>query len=124
MTVPVDMSRKQRCARALAGGALQALVYAGITRSFHDLPARCRCGLCSGFPMLSAMAWLHAVQVAKRTQADKKGGHLCRRKSDGRLLLRESAMVSDGDKAAFEDINKCAARPLPTSASHTPPHRL
>ncbi len=48
------------------------------------------------------------VQVAERTSADKKGGHLCKRKSDGRLLLRESAMVQDEDKKAFEDISKCA----------------
>ena len=41
--------------------------------------------------------------------ADKKGGHLTKRKSDGRLLLRESAMVSDGDKAAFEDTTKYGA---------------
>ena len=47
------------------------------------------------------------LQVAERTVADKKGGHLTKRKSDGRLLLRESAMVSDGDKAAFEDTTKC-----------------
>ena len=45
--------------------------------------------------------------MAKRTAADKKGGHLTKRKSDGRLLLRESAMVSDDDKTAFEDITKC-----------------
>ena len=49
------------------------------------------------------------AQVAERTAADKKGGHLCKRKSDGRLLLRESAMVQDEDKKAFEDISKCAA---------------
>ena len=47
-------------------------------------------------------------QVAERTAADKKGGHLCKRKSDGRLLLRESAMVQDEDKKAFEDVSKCA----------------
>ena len=46
------------------------------------------------------------VQVAERTSADKKGGHLCKRSSDGRLLLRESAMVRDQDKKAFEDITK------------------
>ncbi len=51
--------------------------------------------------------------MAKRTAADKKGGHLTKRKSDGRLLLRESAMVSDEDKPAFEDISKCAAAPEP-----------
>jgi UTP--glucose-1-phosphate uridylyltransferase len=49
------------------------------------------------------------LQVAERTVADKKGGHLTKRKSDGRLLLRESAMVSDEDKPAFEDTTKCAA---------------
>ena len=43
-------------------------------------------------------------QVAERTAADKKGGHLAKRKSDGRLVLRESAMTPDDDKAAFEDI--------------------
>jgi UDP-N-acetylglucosamine pyrophosphorylase len=42
--------------------------------------------------------------VCERTGADKKGGHLCRRKSDGKLMLRESAMCPDGDKKAFEDI--------------------
>jgi UDP-N-acetylglucosamine pyrophosphorylase len=45
-------------------------------------------------------------QVAERTSSDKKGGHLAKRKSDGRLVLRESAMTPDGDKDAFEDIGK------------------
>ena len=46
------------------------------------------------------------AQVAERTAADKKGGHLCRRLSDGRFMLRESAMCPDEDKASFEDISK------------------
>lgn len=45
-------------------------------------------------------------QVAERTAADKKGGHLARRLSDGRLMLRESAMCPDEDKASFEDVSK------------------
>ena len=45
-------------------------------------------------------------EVAERTAADKKGGHLAKRKSDGRLVLRESAMCPDEDKGAFEDISK------------------
>lgn len=45
-------------------------------------------------------------QVCERTAADKKGGHLCRRKSDGKFLLRESAMCPDEDKKHFEDIAK------------------
>lgn len=61
----------------------------------------------------SSTSYFAQLQVAKRTAADKKGGHLTKRKSDGRLLLRESAMVSDEDKPAFEDISKCAAAPEP-----------
>jgi hypothetical protein len=43
--------------------------------------------------------------VCERTAADKKGGHLARRKADGKYMLRESAMCPDADKAAFEDIS-------------------
>lgn len=46
------------------------------------------------------------MEVCERTAADKKGGHLCRRKSDGVFMLRESAMCPDQDKAAFEDIDR------------------
>ena len=48
------------------------------------------------------------MEVAERTAADRKGGHLARRCADGRLVLRESAMCLDGDKAAFEDVARCA----------------
>lgn len=44
------------------------------------------------------------MEVCERTAADKKGGHLARRKADGKLMLRESAMCPDADKASFEDI--------------------
>jgi UTP--glucose-1-phosphate uridylyltransferase len=43
-------------------------------------------------------------EVVDRTESDKKGGHLARRRDDGRLLLRETAQVPDEDQAAFEDI--------------------
>ena len=43
--------------------------------------------------------------MAERTESDKKGGHLCIRKSDGKYTLRESAMCPDACKAAFEDIS-------------------
>lgn len=45
------------------------------------------------------------MEVCKRTMGDKKGGHLAKRKSDGRLILRESAMCPDEDKKAFENID-------------------
>ncbi|KIZ07837.1 UTP--glucose-1-phosphateuridylyltransferase [Monoraphidium neglectum] len=46
------------------------------------------------------------MEVCERTAADKKGGHLARRKVDGKLMLRESAMCPDADKASFEDISR------------------
>lgn len=44
------------------------------------------------------------MEVCERTAADKKGGHLCKRLSDDKFTLRESAMCPESDKAAFEDI--------------------
>jgi UTP--glucose-1-phosphate uridylyltransferase len=44
-------------------------------------------------------------EVVDRTESDKKGGHLARRREDGGLLLRETAQVPDDDQAAFEDIS-------------------
>jgi UTP--glucose-1-phosphate uridylyltransferase len=46
------------------------------------------------------------MEVTARTAADRKGGHLARRKSDGRLLLRESAQCPDQDVGAFQDIKR------------------
>jgi UTP--glucose-1-phosphate uridylyltransferase len=44
------------------------------------------------------------MEVADRTEADRKGGHICREKSSGRLLLRESAQTRDEDQDAFQDV--------------------
>lgn len=46
------------------------------------------------------------MEVASRTSADKKGGHLAKRIADGKFVLRESAMVADSDKEFFQDISK------------------
>jgi UDP-N-acetylglucosamine pyrophosphorylase len=46
------------------------------------------------------------MEVTRRTAADRKGGHLARRKSDGRLLLREVAQCPEADLEAFQDIDK------------------
>jgi len=45
------------------------------------------------------------MEVTRRTAADRKGGHLARRKSDGRLLLREVAQCLNSDLDAFQDID-------------------
>lgn len=46
------------------------------------------------------------MECCERTENDKKGGHLALRKSDKRLVLRESAMCADEDEPAFQDITK------------------
>jgi len=46
-----------------------------------------------------------AMEVAARTDADKKGGHLARGASGG-LLLRELAQCPDEDAGAFQDVSK------------------
>ena len=46
------------------------------------------------------------VEVATRTYADRKGGHIVRDKATGRLLLREMSQVHPDDKADAQDIAK------------------
>lgn len=45
----------------------------------------------------------YAVEVCRRTAADRKGGHLAVRRSDGRIVLRESAQTDPADMDDFTD---------------------
>lgn len=45
------------------------------------------------------------MEVADRTESDKKGGHLARQ-LNGQLVLRESAQCPQQDLSAFEDISR------------------
>jgi UTP--glucose-1-phosphate uridylyltransferase len=55
------------------------------------------------------LAWIareqapFVMEVADRTPADRKGGHIARRRSDGGLLLREIAQTPSADLDAFQD---------------------
>jgi UTP--glucose-1-phosphate uridylyltransferase len=46
------------------------------------------------------------MEVADRTKMDKKGGHLARRKADGRFILRELAQCPEESLDEFQDIEK------------------
>jgi UTP--glucose-1-phosphate uridylyltransferase len=48
----------------------------------------------------------YVTEVCARTRNDRKGGHLGVRKSDGRLVLRDSAMVADGEDHYFQDTDR------------------
>lgn len=45
------------------------------------------------------------MEVARRTEADRKGGHIARH-IDGHLLLREVAQTPEDDLPAFQDIER------------------
>lgn len=46
------------------------------------------------------------MEVTRRTEADKKGGHLAVRNSDNQLILREVAQCPDEDIPEFQNIAK------------------
>jgi UTP--glucose-1-phosphate uridylyltransferase len=46
------------------------------------------------------------MEVADRTEMDKKGGHLARRQIDGQFILRELAQCPEDDLDAFQDIQR------------------
>jgi UTP--glucose-1-phosphate uridylyltransferase len=47
-----------------------------------------------------------AIEAVRRTPSDRKGGHFARRKSDGRIVLRETAQTPDADQAALADLDR------------------
>ncbi len=90
-----------------ASGTLQALIdqgyrYASVSNS-DNLGA---------FPSPRMAGWFaqsgapYAAEVCRRTQADVKGGYLVRRKSDGRLVLRETAQTPKEDQPRADDITR------------------
>jgi UTP--glucose-1-phosphate uridylyltransferase len=46
------------------------------------------------------------MEVVIGTEADRKGGHIARRKSDGQLVLRETAQTPDEDQESFRDYRR------------------
>jgi UTP--glucose-1-phosphate uridylyltransferase len=46
------------------------------------------------------------MEVVLGTEADRKGGHVARRRADGQLVLRESAQTPPEDEASFRDYRR------------------
>jgi UTP--glucose-1-phosphate uridylyltransferase len=46
------------------------------------------------------------MEVFEGTEADRKGGHIARRRSDGQLVLREIAQTPDEDEDSFRDYRR------------------
>ena len=47
-----------------------------------------------------------AIEAVRRTPSDRKGGHFARRKSDGRIVLRETAQTLPADQDALADLER------------------
>ena len=91
----------------VASGVLEKLLEAGYKYAFvsntDNLGAVASPQVATWFANSGAS---FGMEVARRTPADKKGGHLVVRNRDGRVVLRESAQVSQHDSEAATDIEK------------------
>ncbi len=91
----------------VTSGVLDSLLEKGIRFAFlsnsDNLGATCD-------PDVAAWMVEHdlpfVAEVCRRTKSDRKGGHLAVRKADGRLILRDTAMVEDGEERYFRDIQR------------------
>lgn len=91
----------------VTSGVLDSLLEKGIRYAFlsnsDNLGATCD-------PDVAAWMVEHGLpyvaEVCKRTKSDRKGGHLAVRKSDGRIVLRDTAMVAEGEERYFRDVKR------------------
>jgi UTP--glucose-1-phosphate uridylyltransferase len=93
---------------ALRGtGLLDRLIDAGYTQVFvsnsDNLGAVADARVAGWFAQSSAP---FAIEAVRRTPSDRKGGHFAVRKSDGRIVLRETAQTLEEDKEALADLGR------------------
>lgn len=90
----------------VTSGALAALLQAGVEYAFisnaDNLGAVVDKGLLGYF---AAHQFPFMMEVADRTEMDKKGGHLAQW-PDGQLILRESAQCPPEDMPYFQDVTR------------------
>ena len=91
----------------VTSGALKGFLERGIRYAFvsnsDNLGATLDEGLLGHF---AAEEYPFMMEVAERTPSDQKGGHLARRRQDGRLVLREIAQCPPEETDAFTDIHR------------------
>jgi UTP--glucose-1-phosphate uridylyltransferase len=90
-----------------ASGTLARLLDAGYRRAFVSNSDNL--GAVADPIIAGWFAWTgapFASEACRRTRSDRKGGHLAVRRSDRRLVLRESAQTRPEDAAAFADVER------------------
>ena len=88
-------------------GLLDRLIEAGFTQAFvsnsDNLGALPDARVAGWFAQSGAPL---AIEAVRRTPSDRKGGHFAIRKSDGRIVLRETAQTLEEDKEALGDLSR------------------
>jgi UTP--glucose-1-phosphate uridylyltransferase len=91
----------------LSSGLLQALIDQGFryaaTSNADNLGAAPSAALAGWFAASGAP---YAAELCRRTAADRKGGHLAIRRSDGRLILRDTAQTAPEEMDLFTDEHR------------------
>ncbi len=91
----------------LTSGVLEALLAAGFryaaTSNSDNLGAAPSARLAGWFAASGAP---YAAELCRRTAADRKGGHLAVRNSDGRLILRDTAQTPPDEMDYFTDVDR------------------
>jgi UTP--glucose-1-phosphate uridylyltransferase len=88
-------------------GLLQAMLDAGFTQVFVSNSDNL-----GAIPDPRVAGWFarsgapFAIEAVRRTPSDRKGGHFATRKSDGRIVLRETAQTLEEDKEALADLSR------------------
>jgi UTP--glucose-1-phosphate uridylyltransferase len=93
---------------ALRGtGLLAAMIEAGFTQVFVSNSDNL-----GAVPDPRVAGWFatsgapFAIEAVRRTPSDRKGGHFARRRSDGRIVLRETAQTLSEDAEALGDLSR------------------
>jgi UTP--glucose-1-phosphate uridylyltransferase len=91
----------------LGTGLLDRLIDAGFTQAFVSNSDNL-----GAVPDPRVAGWFaasgapFAIEATRRTPNDRKGGHFARRKSDGRIILRETAQTPPEDLDALGDLER------------------
>jgi UTP--glucose-1-phosphate uridylyltransferase len=91
----------------LATGLLDRLIAAGYQRAFVSNSDNL-----GAVPSAEVAGWFaasgapFAIEAVRRSASDRKGGHFARRKSDGRIVLRETAQTLPQDREALADLER------------------
>ena len=93
---------------ALRGtGLLEAMIEAGYTQVFVSNGDNL-----GAVPDPRVAGWFagsgapFAIEAVRRTPSDRKGGHFAKRRSDGRIVLRETAQTLPEDAEALGDLSR------------------